>query len=106
FVHEHVFGLGRPGAWTLRGLGPAKLRLSSELWYWHGRDDRQGNEGIPPGHAVPERRAACKRYGAYQRRGAWAIPLGGRHCFGSAAQLRSVPIAAQLQNDGSAPEVR
>ncbi len=42
-------------------LGPALLRLPSQLRHRHGRDVRQGNQGISPGDGVPERRPAWPR---------------------------------------------
>jgi uncharacterized radical SAM superfamily Fe-S cluster-containing enzyme len=61
-VYEHVFRLGRPGARTRGRLGPVELRLPSELWYRHGCHDRQGNERIPPGYPVPQRRTTRERH--------------------------------------------
>ncbi len=57
-VHVHVHRLGRRGPRAGQGLGPAHLRLPSELRRRHGADDRQGNEGSGAGHGIPGRRAA------------------------------------------------
>ena len=54
-LHEHVLRFRRSGPRAERGLGPALLRLPSELRRRHGRDVRQGNQGISPGDRVPER---------------------------------------------------
>ena len=68
FLHEHLLRLGRSDPWTGRRLGPAELRLPSQLRYRHGRDDRQGNQGIPPRDRVPQRRTTGEGRGGRERR--------------------------------------
>ena len=63
-LHEHVLRFRRSGPRTERRLGPAVLRLPSQLRHRHGRDVRQGNQGIPPGDCVPERRPAGQGRGS------------------------------------------
>ena len=58
FVHGHLLRLGRSGARSASGLGPADLRLPPELRNRLRGDDRQGNEGSRPGYRVPQWRAA------------------------------------------------
>ena len=63
-----------------RGLGPADLRLPSELRHRHGRDDRQGNEGSGAGDGVPRtptqlakdvQRSTTRRAASSCRSSAW-----------------------------------
>ncbi len=78
-VHEHLLRLGRSDPRTERRLGPVELRLPSELRYRDGGHDRQGNQGIPPGHCVPECRTACERRCERERRAraASSFPCSG-----------------------------
>ena len=51
-LYEHLQRLGRPDSWAQRGVGPAELRMPSELRHRHGADDRQGNQGSGSGDGV------------------------------------------------------
>ena len=97
-LHEHLLRLGRPGARTEPRLGPAELRMPSELRHRHGADDRQGNEGSGSGDRVPECRSSGEGHRQDQRRGARQVPVDRRRGAGAAAQLRSDQVADALQD--------
>ena len=105
-VHVHVHRLGGRRARARPRMGPADLRLPSELRHRHGRDDRQGNQGSGAGDGVPQGRSARQGRRAGQRRGARQVGVDRRHDAGAAAQLRSVPGADALQDCRPAEEVR
>jgi 7,8-dihydro-6-hydroxymethylpterin dimethyltransferase len=87
-------------------VGPALLRMPSQLRHRHGADDRQGNQGSRAGHRVPERRQVAKDMAKVNdaARGKWISVLGAG--AGAAAQLRSLPVAHALQDHRPAEEVR
>ena len=105
-LHEHLLRLGRSGARAEPRLGPAQLRMPSELRHRHGADDRQGNEGSRSGDRVPECRSTGEGRGQGQRRGARQVPVGCRRGAGAAAQLRSDEVADAFQDHRPAAEVR
>ncbi len=91
---------------TEQRLGPALLRMPSELRHRHGHDDRQRNQGSRAGYGFPEGRSARERYCQGQRCGPFEILDRVRHGALLDEELRSVPVADALQNDGPAQEVR
>ena len=87
-------------------LGPIELWLPSELRNRHGGHDRQGNQGSGSGHGVPEGRSAGQGHCQGQRRRSRQVPDRRRHGAVPDEELRSVPVADALQDDGPAEEVR
>ncbi len=67
-LHEHLLRLRRSGPRAGRAVGPALLRLPSQLRHRHGHHVRQGDQGIPAGDGVPERRPVGQGRRPHQRR--------------------------------------
>ncbi len=96
--HEHLLRLGRSGARAYRRVGPALLRMPSQLRHRHGCDDRQGNQGVRSRHRLPRHGSGGQGSRQGQRRSPRQVALGHRPRPFADAQLRSVPGAHPLQD--------
>ena len=97
-LHGHLLRLGRPDSRAASRVGPALLRLPSQLRHRHGHDDRQGNKGSRARHRLPQHEQGGQGSGQGQRRGPRQVDVGHRLRPRPAAQLRSLPVAHPLQD--------